>query len=404
MAYIRKRGNQLALVQGERDPETRKVCQRVLFTFYSKKEAVAALDDTQGSFLQSLLELEYPEIRFPWKRIWWELARNLDALPEDYEYREAEIVKRFRTDLCAFTRQLVLNEPQWLFFSAELLQQHRYELEYLIELIRWRLKLCDTKPDEFNRDNEFYWRWRLRGREVPVDTEEEMSELYKEGDLDRAEAILHLLVDSFENDAESHNYLGLIALDRGKLDEAERHFRKMMDLSRKRLPRRLTPRIFKNNNHGKPYRRGLSNLLITLNRLGRYEEALRLADQLEHVCGDLAGAECHRAGIHLNRGALEEAVAGDEFRCGHGILRVGMHGRKRCRFSAWCVQPSGRRSIDYRPARESPKNQGRISRPAGGCLLLSGSCRTYGSERNAGKALLRASNCQSQIWSAFGRN
>jgi tetratricopeptide (TPR) repeat protein len=308
MAYIRKRGNQLALVQGERDPETRKVCQRVLFTFYSKKEAVAALDDTQGGLLQSLLELEYPEIRFPWKRIWWELARNLDALPEDYEYREAEMVKRFRADLCAFTRQLVLNEPQWLFSSAELLQQHRYELEYLIELIRWRLKLCDTEPDEMNRDNEFYWRWRLRGREVPVDTEEEMSELYNKGDLDRAEAILHLLVDSFESDAENHNYLGLIALDRGKLDEAERHFARMMELSRKRLPRRLTPRLFKANDRGKPYRRGLGNLLITLNRLGRYEEALRLADQLEHVCGDLAGAECHRAGIHLNRGALEEAV------------------------------------------------------------------------------------------------
>ena len=105
MAYIRKRGNQLALVHGERDPETRKVCQRVLFTFYSKKEAVAALDDTHGGLLQSLLELEYPEIRFPWKRIWWELARNLDALPEDYEYPEAEMVKRFRADLCAFTRQ-----------------------------------------------------------------------------------------------------------------------------------------------------------------------------------------------------------------------------------------------------------------------------------------------------------
>ncbi len=101
----------------------------------------------------------------------------------------------------------------------------------------------------------------------------------------------------------------MIALDRGKLDEAERHFRRMIDLSRKRLPRRLTPRIFKNSNHGKPYQRGLSNLLITLNRLERYEEALRLADQLEHVCGDLAGAECHRAGIHLNRGALEEAVS-----------------------------------------------------------------------------------------------
>jgi tetratricopeptide (TPR) repeat protein len=308
MAYVRKRGNQLALVQGERDPKTAKVCQRVLFTFYSKKEAVAALDDSQGMLLQDLLEIEYPEIRFPWKRIWWEIARNIDVLPNEYEYREAEMVKRFRADLCAFTRQLLLNEPRWLFSSAELLRQHRYELEYLMELIRWRLKLCDTKPDEWNRDNEFYWRWRLREREAPVDTEEAISDLYDQGDLNRTEAILRLLADSFESDAESHNYLGLIALDRGKLDEAVQHFTKMMELSRKRLPRRLTPRFFKNHYRGKPFRRGLSNLLITLNRLGRYDEALRLADQLEEVCGDREGAECYRSDIHLNRGAWEEAV------------------------------------------------------------------------------------------------
>jgi hypothetical protein len=66
--------------------------------------------------------------------------------------------------------------------------------------------------------------------------------------------------------------------------------------------------LFKNNHRGKPYRRGLSNLLITLNRLGRYDEALRLADQLEQVCGDREGAEYHRAEIHLNGGACEEAV------------------------------------------------------------------------------------------------
>jgi tetratricopeptide (TPR) repeat protein len=308
MAYVRKRGNQLAIVQGERDPESGKVCQRILFTFYSKKEAVAALDDGQSGLLQGLLECEYPEIRFPWKRIWWAIARNMDALPEEYEYRETEMVKRFRSDLCAFTRQLVLNDPQWLFPSAELLRQHRFELEYLIELIGWRLKLCDAKPDEFNRDNEFYWRFRLRGREVPADTEERVSALYDRGDLDRAEAVVRLLVDTFEDDAESHNYLGMIALKRGNLDEAARRFTMMMELARKRLPRRLTPRLFRNNHRGKPYRRGLSNLILTLNRQGHYDKALAHAGQLERVCGDDAGAEYYRALIHLNRGAWEDGA------------------------------------------------------------------------------------------------
>jgi len=308
MAYVRKRGNQLAIVQGERDPESGKVCQRILFTLYSKKEAVAALDDGQSGLLQGLLEREYPEIRFPWKRIWWSVARNMDALPEEYEYRETEMVKRFRSDLCAFTRQLVLNDPQWLFPSAELLRQHRFELEYLIDLIGWRLKVCDAKPDEFNRDNEFYWRFRLRGREVPADTEEGISALYDRGDHNRTEAVLRLMVETFEHDAESHNYLGMIALDRGNLEEAARRFTMMMELARKRLPRRLMPRLFRNNHRGKPYRRGLRNLIITLNRMGRYDEALAHADQLESVCGDDADAEYYRALIHLNRGAWEDAA------------------------------------------------------------------------------------------------
>ncbi len=308
MAYVRKRGNQLAIVQGERDPESGKVCQRILFIFYSKKEAMAALDDDQGRLLQGLLECEYPEIRFNWKQIWWAIARNVDALPEQYEYREAEMVKRFRSDLCAFTRQLVHNDPQWLFSSAELLRQHRFELEYLIDLIGWRLKLCDAKPGEFNKDNEFYWRFRLRGREVPADTEEGIAALYGRGDLDRAEAVVRLLVDTFEDDAESHNYLGRIALERGNLNEAGRRFSVMMELARKRLPRRLSPVLFRNNHRGKPYRRGLSNLILTLNRQGQYDKALAHADQLEKVCGDDAGAEYYRASIHLNRGAWEDAA------------------------------------------------------------------------------------------------
>jgi tetratricopeptide (TPR) repeat protein len=308
MAYVRKRGNQLAIVQGERDPESGKVCQRILFTFYSKKEAIAALDEAQSQLLQGLLECEYPEIRFPWKRIWRAIARNVESLPVQYEYREAEMVKRFRSDLCAFTRQLVLNDPQWLFPSAELLRQHRFELEYLIELIGWRLKLCDAKPDEFNRDNEFYWRFRLRGREVPTDTEEGISALYDRGDHERTEAVLQLLADTFEHDAEGHNYLGMIALDRGNLEEAARRFTMMMELARKRLPRRLTPRLFRNNHRGKPYRRGLSNLIITLKRLGQHDKALAHADQLETICGDRDGAEYYRALIHLNRGAWEDAA------------------------------------------------------------------------------------------------
>ena len=42
MAYVRRRGNQLAIVQGEREPGTGKVQQRILFTLYSKAEVLEA--------------------------------------------------------------------------------------------------------------------------------------------------------------------------------------------------------------------------------------------------------------------------------------------------------------------------------------------------------------------------
>jgi hypothetical protein len=43
MAYVRRRGNQLAIVQGQREPGTGKVQQHVLFALYSKAEALEAV-------------------------------------------------------------------------------------------------------------------------------------------------------------------------------------------------------------------------------------------------------------------------------------------------------------------------------------------------------------------------
>ncbi len=178
--------------------------------------------------------------------------------------------------------------------------------------------------------------------------------LYDRGDLDRTQAVVRLLIDTFEDDAESHNYLGMIALDRGNLDEAAKRFTMMMELARKRLPRRLSLRLFRNNHRGKPYRRGLSNLILTLNRQGQYDKALAHADQLEKVCGDDAGAEDYRALIHLNRGegspACPESVAGNELRCCPGLFPNGEVGRSCCRLPPRRLQPCLSRPVDCWPA------------------------------------------------------
>jgi tetratricopeptide (TPR) repeat protein len=311
MAYVRQHGNQLEIVHGQRDRETGKVRQRVLFSLYSRPEALAALTPGapgQADFFRQLLELEYPDISFNWKKIWWAVARKLDALPEDYEYRESKLLSSFHQDLIAATRQLALCDPQWLASSAAILREHRFELEYLRDLISWRLKLCDPKPSKWTEDNPFLWRLRLRGGDVPYEAEEQAAEWFYKGEYDRAQAVFRLLIDCFPSYADGYNYLGLIALERDDLEVAEAHFTRMLELLRPRLPRRMTPRIYQSHNRFRPYRRTLNNLAVVFNRTGRYERALELCEKLESECGADVDAAVHRASIYLNRGAWTEAV------------------------------------------------------------------------------------------------
>jgi tetratricopeptide (TPR) repeat protein len=54
--------------------------------------------------------------------------------------------------------------------------------------------------------------------------------------------------------------------------------------------------------------RGLRNLVLVLNRAGRYDEALVLCDRLETECGDSLEASAHRAAIYLNTGRWQAAA------------------------------------------------------------------------------------------------
>jgi tetratricopeptide (TPR) repeat protein len=310
MAYVRARGNQLAIVQGEREPETGKVEQRILFTLYSKAEALEALgrgDEHGAERFRQLLEDEHPDVKFNWKQIRKGISERLGLLPELYEYGSARLRGRFRKDLCAFTRQLILADPQDLISASQLLEGHRYELEYLAELIQWRLKLRKQERNQWNTDNPFYWRFALRGSEVPPDTEEQAADLYEQGEYERAEAVFHLLIDCFDGYAEGYNYLGLIALERGKLEDATTHFRKVIEVGRKLFPKRIAKKSYWTNLSTRPYMRGLRNLTHTLNRAGRYDEALVLCDRLEQECDDIT-ALSYRSTIYLNIGQSQKAA------------------------------------------------------------------------------------------------
>lgn len=120
------------------------------------------------------------------------------------------------------------------------------------------------------------------------------------------------LVEAFDDYAEGHNYLGLIALDQDRLGEAIGHFRKTMEVGRRLFPKRLAKKHYWRQLATRPYMRGLRNLALILNRTGEYIEALGACEKLERECGDNATAAWYRAAIYLNTGRWEMALESSE--------------------------------------------------------------------------------------------
>lgn len=311
MAYVRRRGNQLAIVHGRRDPKTGKVEQQVLFTLFSRAEALAALGtrkDGNSEYFQSLLEDQFPNIKFNWKAISSAIVANLDHLPDLCEYRQLRVEDTFRKDLCAFLRQIAAADPQTLHSAAILLQENRSELGFLIELIQWRLKTCNQEKGVWKTDTPFYWRFAFQKTEVPPDVEEQASELYEQGEYERARSIFVLLTDAFKDYAEGYNYLGLICLRSGDLKGAISWFEKTVEVGRRLFPKRMKKESYWRDHSTRPYMRGLRNLTLTLNLAARFDEALKGCERLEKECGDVFSAEAHRASIYLNTRRWREAL------------------------------------------------------------------------------------------------
>jgi tetratricopeptide (TPR) repeat protein len=220
---------------------------------------------------------------------------------------------RFREALRAFARQLMQADPQELMPSAELIREHRLALAFLAELIDWRVKLCEQKESEWNKDTRFYWRFEGASKDVPLDIEEWAVDLWEKRELDRAEAAFRLMVDCFDGYAEGHNYLGLIALERGRLEEAITCFRKTIELGQRLFPKRIARKDYWNDLETRPYMRGMSNLALALNRAGDWKEGLAVCDRLEQECDDRITAMAHRSSIYLNTGRWAEAAGAAQY-------------------------------------------------------------------------------------------
>ena len=311
MAYVREKANQLIIVHGERDRATGKVQQNTLFTLYSKAEALEAIGKTAAKRdwqFQRLLQNQYPDIRFDWENINQQIREKMEVLPDLWKYGDTRLRKGFRKSIVGLVRHLLLADPQLLSSSRELLREHVHELEYSRELIDSRLKTLKHRPSTPDKDTPFYWRYALQGRYLSGDDEEYIEAMWRRGETEKAETLFRLMVECFDDYAEGHNYLGLMALEREDLEEALEHFRRTMELGEKLFPKRLAKKHYWQDYHTRPYMRGVYNSITTLLRLGKFSEALDLAHVLEERCGDRGMAQHYRSKIHINQGKWQAAL------------------------------------------------------------------------------------------------
>lgn len=310
MPFVRVHGNQLALVHGSR--RDGKVVQEVLFTLYSKEEAREAVGHgSEGGawHFEHMVTEQHPTIRFDWSKVREEIAAKLDHLPDSYDHQDVRIRRDFREALVAFTRQLLLADPQDLDVAAEVLNDQRAELEYVQHWLEWRLRMArERKPSEFSKDNAFLWRYQGLTRDVPHEADEEVHDLYEKGKYDEVVPRARLLCEAFPNFADGFNVLGLVALERGEFEEAIAQFKNTIEVGRTLFPKRIPKDHWWGDHATRPYMRGLGNLVIAFNRSGRYDEALSACDQLA-LCHDEVRVNAHRGPVLLNLGRYEEAAA-----------------------------------------------------------------------------------------------
>ena len=309
MPFIRVHGHQLALVHGSRRGGT--VVQEVLFTLYSRAEAREAIglgSENGARYFAHLLESQFPMLKFEWETLRAQVAEHLDHLPETYDHGAVRLRRDFRAALAAFTRQILLADPQTLDVDAELLREHEPELQYIEQQLSWRRRMArEAKPSEWSRDNPFFWRRASHLRDVPPDAHEHLAELFDRREFAALVPHAQLLVEAFPTFADGFNMLGLVAMELDDLPTATRHFEATVAVGRSLLPGRVPKGHWWLDLSTRPYMRGLGNLALALNRAGRYDEALVACDELARCeRGDVVAAR--RAAIFLNQDRLAESA------------------------------------------------------------------------------------------------
>lgn len=293
MAYARARGDQVLIVHGVRNPETRAVEQRILYTFYSRAEASEFVEGATER-VERQLEHEYPEIRFDWDGLRERLAELAPGLPEGDE--AADVVRAgLRDDLAGIARVLGTLDPSLYTGASELVAAHRGELRFVRDLVDATLAAGAGKCAGVDGLG------RLGRSAEPSLLAQELAESYEDrGEPGMTRSAIAFLTAAYPGWIDGHIALGDRALDDGDGEAAAQHYQRAAELaagSARRNGRRGATGI-----HRKSLRRALGGLGVAQLQLGHCKKALDIAERLAVESKNTIDADLVRAPAWLGLG------------------------------------------------------------------------------------------------------
>lgn len=310
MAYVREQGNQLAIVHGYRVPKENTVQQKVLFKFHSQAEVLQATGKgktDESRYFKHLLSEKYPQIKFDWKKIDAALLDGMNSLPDIAEYRQQRLMNDITRAFDKFVFELGRLDPMHNFQVRSMLNEMCYDFLFLQNLIDHKMGYPLSKESPYNKDNQFFWRHSLQGKNLPEDTVCIAENHFNNGEYELAEKFFLILTRVYPDYAEGFNYLGLIQFNQNQFEEAIHFFEKAAEVGKTLFPSKFPKNEYWNHLETRPYMRGLRNSALAALRLQDFEKAETAIEILDKECGDWYPVCQGRAIIALNRGNWELA-------------------------------------------------------------------------------------------------
>lgn len=303
MPFVRRKRGRLLLVHSRR--QGGKVVQQELAGFGSAPELEEVLGAGAWEAWCRSLERAHPDLSWDWQAIHRDLAAGIPALSaapspsaagDALAKLSAELVVALARLAPARAADRAILDPARP--ALTLLAHHLHRVLGPAGASNWSPPVAarsEAAEAAFDQAMEHWWR----------------------GDRKRAVQGYWQVLQADPSHADAHNHLGIAALDEGRLDQAEDHFRTAIDSGARHIEVQggLLEWGYLEN---RPYLRAHGNLALVLRRRGRWAEAAAIHEQMlrwnptdNQGVRYLLGEEYHRMGDRRRALAAYQRAEGD---------------------------------------------------------------------------------------------